>query len=139
MNPFSMINRRLACEWRPALGAKRTISRCELDEGQDDVIVIECRVSLYVDTRVRVNYEDRRNRGRASEGRKERRVEENGGTKECRGRKSASNACEMDDTPKKSEAVLIYGCPWVELGRNVPASLPSRYSGSGGGAEFLAS
>lgn len=54
-----------------------------------------------------------------------------------REKESASNACEMDGTPKKSEAVLIYGCPWVELGRNVPA-LPSRYSGSGG-AEFLAS
>jgi len=47
------------------------------------------------------------------------------------------NACEMDGTSKKSEAVLIYGCPWVELGRNVPA-LPSRYTGSGSGAEFLA-
>jgi len=45
----------------------------------------------------------------------------------------------MDGTPKKSEAVLIYGCPWVELGRNVPA-LPSRYTGgSGGDAEFLVS
>lgn len=48
------------------------------------------------------------------------------------------NACEMDGTPKKSEAVLIYGCPWVELGRNVPA-LPSRYTGGSGDAEFLAS
>jgi len=47
----------------------------------------------------------------------------------------------MDGTPRKSEAVLIYGCPWVELGRNVPA-LPSRYTGNSGGssaAEFFAS
>jgi len=44
----------------------------------------------------------------------------------------------MDGTLKKSEAVLIYGCPWVELGRNVPA-LPSRYTGGSGDAEFLAS